>query len=160
MAAKIQRQVSNAFLISGNDAESIEYNPASGACKSLIVGPRLLPIPVGATWTTNVTTATALPTLGCLVSIYNNSGTAGSVTVGQNATIASQAIGAFDANGNVGVACAPNAYTNLSLGNNQWIIASAATLIVYLVEDPTSINQQTPPLVQGQDPRTWLPVNS
>lgn len=164
MAAKNQRVVDIAFLNSGQDIVSIEYNPASGGQKSLIVGPRLIPISIVAggvpSRTTNVTTATAIPYLGANLAIYNNSGTAGSVTVGQNSTVTSQAIGASDTNGNVGVACAPNAYTYLSMGNNQWIIGSAATLIVYVIEDPTKFIQQTPPLVPQNVPGFVPPVNS
>lgn len=149
MANKLQRVVDIKFINSGSDVVSIEYNPASGAQKSLIVGPRLLPIPTGlGTWKTNITAATALPALGLNLAIYNNSGTAGSVTVGQDATVTSQAIGAVDANGNVGVACAPNSYTYVSMGYNQWIIGSAATLIAYIIEDPTMIIKETGPYAQ------------
>lgn len=155
MAAKTQRNIDNKFLNSGNDAQSIEYNPASGGQKALLVGPRLLPIPTGLnTWTTNITAATPMPLPGATLWIYNTAGTAGSVTVGQSAAVASQAIGAVDANGNVGVACAPNAYTQVSMGNNQWIIGSAATLICYIVEDPTFFTQQTPPLVPQNNGNT------
>jgi len=148
MAAKFTRSCDIKFQISGNDAQSLEYNPASGGQKSLIVGPRLLPIPTAAGNTTNVTTAIGLPYLGANLAIYNNSGTAGSVTVGQSAAVTSQAIGVSDANGNVGVACAPNSYTYLSMGANQWIIGSAATLIVYIIEDPTKITMETGPYAQ------------
>jgi len=149
MAAKFRRTNDIGFQISADDAHSLEYNLASGGQKSLIVGPRLLPIPTSSTtWTTNITAATALPALGLLLAIYNNSGTAGSVTVGQSAAVTSQAIGAVDANGNVGVACAPNAYTYVSMGNNQWIIGSAATLIAYIIEDSTKITQETGPYAQ------------
>lgn len=162
MAANNQRRNDVQFQISGADAQSIEYNPASGGQKSLIVGPRLLPIPVVSggvpSWTTNVSTATALPYFGLTLYIYNNSGTAGSVTVGQSSAVTAQAIGAVDANGNVGVACPPNSYTELSMGYNRWIVASAATLIVYIVEDPTTFIQQTGPLIP-QNPAGSQPVN-
>jgi hypothetical protein len=152
MSNKYNRVINNRFLQDPLQIEAAEYNPASGGKKSLTVGPRLIPIPVitaGAiAWTTNVTTVTGLPALGLNLAIYNNSGTAGSVTVGQAATVTSQAIGVVDANGNVGVACAPNSYTYLSMGYNQWIIASAATLIVYIIEDPTYIAQETGPYTQ------------
>lgn len=161
MSAKNQRVIDIAWVNSGNDADSIEYNPASGACKSLKIGPRLLPISNGAaSWTTNATTALALPWPGATLYIYNNAATAGSVTVGQSAAVTSQAIGAVDANGNVGVACPPYSYTYLSMGNNQWIISSAATLIVYMVEDPTKFIQQTGPLMQQNVPGFVPPVSS
>ena len=160
MAAKNTRVGDLAFQISGMDAVSLEYNPASGGQKSLIVGPRLIPIQISSGYTTNVTAATAIPYLGACLAIYNNSGTAGAVTVGQSSAVTSQAIGVSDANGNVGVACAPNSYTYVSMGNNQWIIGSAATLIVYVIEDPTRFNQQTPPLIPQNVPGFVPPVNS
>ena len=159
MAAKIQRVIDNAFLNSGLDIDSIEYNPASGGQKSLIVGPRLLPIPISTGFTTNASAGLALPNLGINLAIYNNSGTAGSATI-SSAVAASLAIGATDASGNVGVACAPNAWTYLSNGANRYLITSAATLIVYIIEDPTKIIQQTPPLVQQNVPGYVPPVNS
>ena len=80
--------------------------------------------------------------------------------MGQTNAVAAQAIGAVDANGNVGVACAPNAYTLISMGINQWVIASAATLFVYIVEDPTHFTQQTPQLVPQNVPGFVPPVSS
>lgn len=161
--AKLERKTDNATVISAGAATAVEYNPQSGGQKSLIVGPRYIPIPIVAggvpAYTTNVTTATGLPKLGLNLAIYNNAGAAGSVTVGQSAAVTSQAIGVSDANGNVGVACAPNAWTYLSMGNNQWIIASAATIIVYMMEDPTWIAQETGPFIQQNVPGTVLPVN-
>lgn len=149
---KYQRVIDNAFLNSGLDVKSIEYNPASGGEKSLTVGPRLLPIPVvvtgSPTWKTDVSAATALPDLGMNLAIYNNAGAAGAVTVGQSSAVASLAIGAVDVNGNVGVACPPNAWTYLSMGANKWIISSAATIIVYIIEDPTRITKESGPYAQ------------
>ena len=160
MAAKNQRVVDNQWLNSGTDTASLVYNPAAGANKVLSIGPRLIPIPKGATWTTNATTATSLPYPGCTVYVYNNAATAGTVNVGTSNAITSLAIGVVDANGNVGIACAPNAYTPISMGLNQWIIASAATLFVYLVEDPTHFIQQTAQLVPQNVPGFVPPVNS
>ncbi len=72
MANKLQRVVDIKFLNSGNDIESITYNPAAGAIKTLAVGPRLLPIPTGpGAWTTNITSATGLPNFGVKLAIYN-----------------------------------------------------------------------------------------
>lgn len=158
MANKFNRVLDIRFLQDPYQIKSVEYNPASGGQKSLTVGPRLLPIPIvtagSATYTTNVTTATALPTKGMNLAIYNNSGTAASITVGQDSTVTSQAIGASDTNGNVGVALPANAWSYLSPGNNQWIIASAATVIVYIIEDPTSIQQETGPYAQQNSGNT------
>lgn len=140
--AKQQRQIDNAFLNGPYDAKAIEYNPASGGQKSLIVGPRLLPIQISGGYTTNASGGLILPTLGLTLAIYNNSGTAGSVVI-SHAAAASLAIGVTDINGNVGVACPPNAWSYISAGNNQYIITSAATIIVYVIEDPTFIRQET-----------------
>lgn len=148
MSNKINRVIDNAFLQDPYGIAAVEYNPASGGEKSLIVGPRLIPIQVASGYTTNVSSVTALPYLGALLAIYNNSGTAGSVTTGKNNTITALAIGVTDSNGNVGVACPPNTYTYLSMGNNQWIISTASTLIVYIIEDPTKIAQETGPYAQ------------
>ncbi len=149
MAGKNTRVVDIKYLNSPYDADIMEYNPPSGGCKSLRVGPHLLPIPTGLnTWTTTPTTATGLPLLGMTLYVYNNSGTAGSITVGQSAAVTSQAIGGIDANGNVGVACPPNAYTYVSMGQNQWVITSSSSLIVYIVEDPTWIAQESGPYAQ------------
>lgn len=140
--AKNQRVVDNSFVNSGLDIVSIEYNPASGAQKVLPVGPRFLPVQIAGGYTTNASAGLVLPQLGMNLAIYNSSGTAGSVTIGGPATT-SLAIGTTDANGNVGVACAPNAYTYISAGNNQYIFTSASTLLVYVMEDPTRIIQET-----------------
>ena len=152
MAANNQRRIDIKYQISGDDAKSIEYNPASGGQKSLPVGPRFLPIPIASGYTTTPTTTTALPFLGLTLYVYNNAGTAGSVTIGKVSTITSQAIGVSDASGNVGIACPPNAYTPISMGDNRYIITSAATLIVYIVEDPTTIIQETGPYAQQNPP--------
>jgi hypothetical protein len=160
MAAKNQRNVDIQWLNSGTDTSSIEYNPAAGAQKTLSVGPRLIPINIGLnSWTTNATTARYLQP-GTTLYVYNNAATAGTVNVGTSNAITSLALGVVDANGNVGIACAPNAYTPISMGLNQWIIASAATLFVYLVEDPTHFIQQTPQLVPQNVPGFVPPVSS
>lgn len=154
MANKLQRVVDIAFLNSGPDVESIEYNPASGAQKSLLVGPRLLPIPLSSTsWTTDASTKRALPLLGSNIAIYNNSGTVASIVIG-NSSITTLAPGVTDASGNVGVALPPNSWTNLSMSNNQYIITSASTALVYIVEDPTRIIQESGPYAQQNNSNT------
>ena len=157
--AKINRVVDNNFLQDPMQIEAVQNNPASGGKKVLPVGPKLNPIQISGGYTTNVTALTALPALGLNLAIYNNAGTAASVTIG-GSTTTSLAIGATDANGNVGVALPPNSWTNLSMGNNQFIIASAATVIVYIVEDPTRLAQETGPYAQQFVNGTQLPINS
>ena len=140
MSNKFNRVIDNRFLQDPNQIESVEYNPASGGQKSLIVGPRLLPIQIAGGYTTDVSGKVALPFLGANLAIYNNSATAASIVAGAS-TITALAIGATDASGNVGVALPPNAWSYLSMGNNQYVISSAATAIVYIIEDPTRIAQ-------------------
>lgn len=154
MANKINRVLDIAFLQDPLSIKSNEYNPQSGGQKSLAVGPHLIPIQINGGYKTDVSTVTALPILGANLAIYNNSGTVGTVTIGNSSSITSQAIGVADTNGNVGVACAPNTYTYLSMGYNQWIISSAATLIVYIIEDPTRIAQETGPYAQQNNANT------
>jgi hypothetical protein len=158
--AKNNRVIDLAFLEDPLQIKSVQYNPASGGQKSLIVGPRLIPIQIAGGYTTNVSTGpVALPYLGANLAIYNNSRTAGSVTAGDS-TITALAIGATDANGNVGVACAPNAYTYLSLGNHRYVVSNASTLIVYIIEDPTRFAQETGPFINQNIPGFVPPVSS
>ena len=150
--AKNNRVININNLQDPNGIVAVEYNPPSGGQKSLIVGPKLIPISLNGSYTTTVTSATALPYLGANIAVYNNTSTVGVVTIGNASTITSQAIGASDASGNVGIACAPNSYTYLSMGNNQWIIASASTLFVYIMEDPTYIAQESTAYMQQKFP--------
>lgn len=142
MAPKINRVIPITALSDSMSIDSIVYNFQSGANKNLPIGPHLLPIPTSSTtWTTNVSAGpVALPAIGMNLAIYNNAGTAGSITIGATSALASLAIGATDVNGNVGCACPPNAWTYLSMGNNQYVVSSAATLIVYLIDDSTYIS--------------------
>jgi hypothetical protein len=157
---KNQRVVNNDSLNSGLDIVSILYNPASGAQKSLIVGPRYLPIQISGGYTTNASAGLILPQLGMILAIYNNAGAVGSITIGGSATT-SLAVGATDANGNVGVACPPNAWTYISAGNNQYVFTSAATLLVYAMEDPTRLIQETGAFINQKPLPSFVPpVNS
>ena len=161
---KIQRVVDIALVNGGKDAKSIEYNPASGGQKSLTVGPRLLPIPIvtagSAAYTTDCSGKVVLPFLGAILAIYNNASSAGSVTISP-ASANSLAIGATDAAGNVGVACPANAWSYISAGYNQYVVTSASTLIVYIIEDPTKIIQETGAYAQQtNNPYAQLPLNS
>jgi len=157
---KNQRVVNNDSLNSGLDIVSILYNPASGAQKSLIVGPRYLPVQVAGGWTTNAAAGLILPQLGMILAVYNNSGSAASITTGPS-TVTALAIGATDAFGNVGVACPPNAWTYVSMGNNQYVFTSAATLLVYTMEDPTRLVQETGAFINQKPLPSFVPpVNS
>lgn len=120
-----------------------QYNEASGAQKQVDVGPKLIPLDAGtASPTTNAATLKALPSAGRSIAVYNNAAAVGSITFGVAGQV-SLAAGACDATTKaVGIACPPNSWTYLSAGEDTHVIASAATLFVYLVEDNTSITVQ------------------
>lgn len=124
---------------------NLTYNEKAGAQKNTEVGRKLLPLGDGASgFTTNAATAARkLPSKGRNLAVYNNAGAVGSITTGTNTpALASQAPGAVQASTNgesVGIACAPNDWTYIACGEHDWVIASAATLLVYLIDDPTSI---------------------
>lgn len=118
------------------------YNKQSGAQKNMEVGRHLLPIPATAsTWTTDTTTARSLPKKGASLAIYNNANAVGAVTLGKTAAEVATALapGVADANGNVGVPCAPNDWTYISCFDKSWVKGTAATLLVFLVADDSEI---------------------
>lgn len=123
--------------------QAMQFNEQAGAQKQVEVGPKLLPLDAGTgAPTTNATTAKALPSMGRSIAVYNN-GTIGSITFG-DATVTSLAIGATNATTKaVGIPCPPNAWTYLSAGEATHVIASAATMFVFLIADDTSIVKQT-----------------
>lgn len=121
--------------------ELLTYNEKSGSRKSSEVGRALIPLGDGAGgYTTNASTAPrVLPSAGINMAIYNSAGAVGSVTVGDS-TMTSQAPGVVQVSGSnvfVGVPCAPNAWTYLSSAQWNWVAASAATLFVFIIDDPT-----------------------
>lgn len=139
----MKRNVIGNKVVDPSAISNNEYNDASGAQKQVDVGPKLTGIPTGAGPTTNATTVRALPQIGRSVAVYNNAGAVGAITFGKDATVTAQAPGAIDANGNPGIPCPPNAWTHLSAGDCQFVIASAATLLVFVIEDDTSLVKQT-----------------
>ncbi len=124
--------------------DNLEYSNAAGAKKVSEVGRKLLPLNDGASgFTTNATTIKILPRAGANLAVYNNAATVAAVTLGETATQASLAAGAADATGHVGIACTPNAWTYIACSQSQYVIASASTLLVYLIDDNTSIRVQS-----------------
>lgn len=124
----------------------LQYNEKAGARKSVTVGAAFLPLGDGAGgYTTNATTAPrVLPSAGCQIAVYNNSTTAYAVTVGDN-TMTAQAIGAVQVSGSnvfVGVPCEPNSWTYISSAQWNYVATNNASLIVFLVDDPTFIQAQ------------------
>lgn len=126
--------------------ENLEYNNAAGSKKVSEVGRHLLPIPyllVGVlSYTTDATTRRILPSLGRCLAVYNNAGAIGSVTLGEDNTVSSLAAGVTDANGHVGIPCAANSWTYIACNEQQWVISSAATLLVFIVDDDSSVKQE------------------
>lgn len=113
------------------------YNDPAGAQKNVDVGAKLKPIQIAdASWTTNATAALQI-SAGTQLMIYNNAGAVGSVRFGQDATVASGAAGTVDANGNVAIPCKSNDWTLVSASTDTWVITSAATLLVFIVDDHT-----------------------
>lgn len=126
--------------------ENLTFNAPAGAKKVTEVGRHLQAVPYNnagtIAYTTNLTTARPLPTAGKNIAVYNNSNTLGSITLGEDGTITVLASGVTDAAGHVGIPCAPNSWTYIACGSQQWVIASAATLLVYMVHDFTSVKAE------------------
>lgn len=119
---------------------SITFSPYSGAERNAEVGSFLIPIPTSSTtWTTKPTAATGLPKQGCSLAIFNNSAIVGSVTLGSDGTVTSQAPGSVDVNGNAGIPCTPNAWTFIACWNKQWVISSASTILCYIIADDSMV---------------------
>lgn len=125
---------------------NLEYNNAAGSKKVSEVGRHLLPIPyvsVGVVvYTTDASTKRILPSLGRCLAVYNNAGAVGSVTLGETSAIVSLAAGVTDASGHVGIPCTPNAWTYIACNEQQWVITSAATLMVFIIDDDSDVKQE------------------
>jgi hypothetical protein len=145
-----------------SSVELLTYSEKSGARKSVNLGPALLPLAAAGSNTTNATTPVALPSAGVQLAIYNNSGTVQAVTVGDS-TMAPQASGAVQTLGSptapfVGVPCMPNAWTYLSSAQWNYVAATSANLLVFLVDDPTYIVAQ--PVINLASQNNTAPSNT
>lgn len=114
------------------------YNDKAGAQKNTEVGSKLLPIQISGSYTTDCSTRRALPAKGKNLAIYNNAGAVGAVTTG-DATVTALAAGVADANGKVGVPCPAGQWIFLAAGEDTHVIATAATLLVFLIDDESSL---------------------
>ena len=122
-----------------NNISNNSYNDGAGAQKNLPVGPYLKPIQTGAaTYITDISAAAVRVGKGVSLSIFNNTATVQSVTIG-GSTVASLAAGIVDANGKVGIALKAYEWTHVNTYDNDYIISSANTVICYVVEDDTYI---------------------
>lgn len=121
------------------DQASIEnqgYNERAGAQKNMEVGRNLQPLNSGTgSFTTDASSAKALPGKGKNIAVYNNSSSVAAVTLGEDATIAALASGACDAQGHVGIPCPPNEWSFIACWDKQWVRTSASTLLVFLIAD-------------------------
>lgn len=115
------------------------YNEQAGGQKNLSVGPKLEPIKIDATtYTTDASTARNVG-FGKQLAIYNNSGSLASATLGSTSAVASVVAGVVTPEYEVGIALKPNDWTYISTGDMNWVITSAATALVYVVEDYTQL---------------------
>lgn len=140
---KLQRSQKGKAVQDPSSIQSMTYNHQVGAQKNMEMGHHLIPIFTGGSYTTNVTTAIAIPKRGITLAVYNNNAALGSITLGMDNTIAALAAGTTDVNGNVGIACKPNDWTYIATYDKHFVRASAATLLVYVVADDTSISSQS-----------------
>jgi len=147
MAIKIrERQIPGDQSRDPSIIELLSYNEKSGSRKSSEVGRALLALGDGASgFTTNAFAAPrVLPSAGMNLAIYNNAGAVGSVTVGDN-TMTAQAAGVVQVSGSnvfVGVPCPPNSWTYLAAAQWNYVASTAATLLVFIIDDPTYILAQ------------------
>ena len=149
--ANIKKRNINGNLVQDPGAiDILTYSDQVGASKVSENGRSLVPLGNGAGgYTTDATTARILPSAGRNLAIFNNSAVVYSVTVSNSGATAALAVGATDASGNVGVACAPNAYTYVACNQNNWVKTNNALLIVYLIDDSTSIQVVAPAFDSG-----------
>lgn len=118
-----------------------EYSNASGAKKVTEVGRHLLPLAtpgVGNGYTTTPTSAYPLPSAGKNLAVFNSTATTGSITFGSDNTVTALAAGTTDSSGRVGLPC-PQGWSYFSSGYSNWVISSASTLYVFLINDESSI---------------------
>jgi hypothetical protein len=139
---KLIRNIRGPAVEDPSSIQALTYNEQTGAQKNMDMGHHLIPLKINATtFTTDATTARAVP-MGKTLAIYNNTGSAGSITLGDTSAVALLAAGATDVNGNVGIPCKPNDWTYISVYDRQYVISSAATLLVFVVKDDSSVANQ------------------
>jgi hypothetical protein len=122
--------------------DNITYNERAGARKVTEVGKYLIPLNNGAGgFTTDASTVRVLQAAGLNLAIYNNSGTVQAVTFGDS-TMAPQAAGIVQTGANapfVGIPCTPNSWTYVASGIWQYVGTSNASLLVFVIDDPSYV---------------------
>lgn len=136
-----KRNIPGEEIVDPSSVSNLTYNKAAGAQKNTEVGCFRKPLKddAGAYTTDASSDPLVLPAKGKNLAVYNNSNAVGSITLGDDSTVASQAPGAVDANGNPGIPCKPNDWTFIACGEKRFVISSAATLLVFLIEDDSSL---------------------
>jgi len=140
---------------SGNQAldqgatSNIGFNEAAGVHKVAQAGLKLKPLPLTATtFTTDASTIRLLSDKGLALAIYNNAAAVGSFRLSKKKTAASLAPGVVDNTadegyGDVGVPVPANSWFYTNSYDAAAIITSAATMLVFLVEDESRIAAKT-----------------
>jgi hypothetical protein len=139
----LKRTSGNQALDSGTIA-NIGFNEAAGVHKVAQAGLKLKPLPLtGTTFTTDASTIRKIQP-GSTLALFNNNTTVAAFRLSKKEDAAALAAGAVDNTagdgfGDVGVPVAAGAwhYTNAVDCDN--IITSAATLLVFLVEDESRV---------------------
>jgi hypothetical protein len=143
MAKKI-RNIKSRAVQDGGIIENSIYNQASGGQKNISVGPHLLPLNASATtFTTDASTARALPDTGKILYIFNNDTVIHSITLGESSAVVALAAGITDASAHVGIPCPPNAWFAIACNEKTWVIADSNKLLVYLVDDESYIRTES-----------------
>lgn len=144
--SKIIRNVPGYQVQDPSAIAAMEFSKAAGSKKVSEVGRHLLAIPYitggSVAYTTNTTAATALPSPGLCLAVYNNANAVGSITLGTDNTVSSLAPGVTDSTGKVGIPCAPNTWTYIACDSKNWVISSASTLLVFIIDDETSVKTE------------------
>lgn len=125
-----------------NDSGAVDnntYNDQAGVRKVSDFGKALKPLLVGGSYVTAINAAAVKIQMGSAIAIYNNSGSVASITFGSDNTVASLAPGVTSVAGDVGIPLMPNSWTYLNNYNKEWAITSAASALVFLIEDDTNV---------------------
>lgn len=121
------KRTKNSTDVVGSKSQDLAYNDRAGAYKML--GPILGKLSVlGA-----LDTAKGVEK-GSLVAVYNNSGAAVFVNSGAAAMAAPSST--------TGIAVPPNAYIIIAVGDDNYVRASSAAALGYLILDESSYNPQ------------------
>jgi hypothetical protein len=139
---RIKRRHGNPAHATGESINNA-YSDQAGAMKISNVGHKLQPLPTSdGSGTTAANAAAVKVGMGCSLALYNNNAALATATFG-DASVASQAAGAVQAGTkSVGIPLKPNEWTYLNSWNHEWLITSAATVLVFIIDDSTHASEQ------------------